>query len=361
MRVFLSRALIVVLVAAAVTLAIGAGDATQDERARLLRLPPARRSELVEALRQFDLQLTAQEQSSLRELDRRIGLLSAEDKLRYLAAMRRFHNWLETLPELDRNNLLARPPGERMAQIKALLSRYPVPRETTPPWMQFGDVAGTGPFEVAAWFKIWQELTPQQKREVESLPATAQRRAKLLELGPSLKTMREIRPADFRLEDWTPKVQEKISELEAADPEFRTTVGKAVQAALKRRGETKEQTPRAPQVLRRLAINLYFLEHPPRPVDTERLAQFAAAMPPWIRASFDSLAPDEARRRLAIIYRLLYPKGEFGPDRTGTPAAPGARKDTPNRAGNALRPPPTSTNRPAPAPKTAPPAGPSVY
>ena len=77
--------------------------------------------------------------------------------------------------------------------------------------------------------------------------------------------------------------------------------------------------------MRRLAINLYFLEQPtPRPVDPQRLAQFFAAMPPWVRTSFDSYTADEARRRLTLVYRLLFPKDEFKPARPGTSVSTGS-------------------------------------
>ena len=66
--------------------------------------------------------------------------------------------------------------------------------------------------------------------------------------------------------------------------------------------------------MRRLAINLYFLEQPPPgQVDPQRLAQFFAAMPPWVRTSFDSYTADEARRRLTLVYRLLFPKMSSSP------------------------------------------------
>ena len=165
------------------------GQATcpMTRRARLQNMSPQQRTELAEALKQFDLQLTPDQQKSIREIDQQISKLSAEDKVHYLAALRRYHNWLDSLPETVRDNLQAKPPGERMAQIKTMISRYPLPRESSPYWMQFAEVAGSSPFELATTFKIWQELTPQQRREIEGLPAGAQRRLKLIEYGRELK------------------------------------------------------------------------------------------------------------------------------------------------------------------------------
>ena len=114
-----------------------------------------------------------------------------------------------------------------MAQIKTMISRYPLPRESSPYWMQFAEVAGSSPFELATTFKIWQELTPQQQREIESLPAGAQRRSRLVEYGRELKLLREIRPHGFRVDDWIPKVETKIADISTPDPELKIAVAKA--------------------------------------------------------------------------------------------------------------------------------------
>ena len=320
-----ARALAILVVPAVAALSIGAGDVADDARARLQNTSPQQRTELADALKQFDLQLTPDQQKSIREIDQQISKLSAEDQVHYLAALRRYHNWLDSLPETVRDDLLAKPPGERMARIKTMISKYPLPRESSPYWMQFADVAGSPPFELAATFKIWQELTPQQRREIESLPAGAQRRSRLIEYGRDLKLFREFRPRDFHVDDWIPKVEAKIADISAYDPELKSAVAKA-EAAFKRKNEAKEQAVRTlPPLMRRLAINLYFLEQPtPRPVDPQRLAEFFAAMPPWVRTSFDSYTADEARRRLTLVYRLLFPKDEFQPARPGTSVSTGS-------------------------------------
>jgi hypothetical protein len=288
-------------------------------------MSPQQRTELADALKQFDLQLTPDQQESIREIDQQISKLSAEDKVHYLAALRRYHNWLDSLPETVRDNLQAKPPGERMAQIKTMISKYPLPRESNPYWMEFAEVAGSSPFELAVTFKIWQELTPQQRREIESLPAGAQRRSRLIEYGRDLKLLKEFRPRDFHVDDWIPKVEAKIADIRSSDPELKSAVAKA-ETASKRKNEAKEQAVRTlSPLMRRLAINLYFLEQPaPRPVDPQRLAQFFAAMPPWVRSSFDSYTADEARRRLTLVYRLLFPKDEFKPARPGTSVSTGS-------------------------------------
>jgi len=324
-------------------------------------MSPQQRTELADALKQFDLQLTPDQQKSIREIDQQISKLSTEAQVHYLAALRRYHNWLDSLPETVRDNLQAKPPGERMAQIKTMISKYPLPRESHPYWMQFAEVAGSSPFELAAIFKIWQELTPQQRREIESLPAGVQRRSRLIEYGRDLKLFREFRefrPRDFHVDDWIPKVEAKIADVSAYDPELKSAVAKAeknavakAELASKRKNEGKEPASRiVSPLMRRLAINLYFLEQPaPRPVDPQRLAQFLAAMPPWVRTSFDSYTADEARRRLTLVYRLLFPKDEFKPARPGTSVSTGSAA---TKRGPSPAPPVPAAPKGSTAPKT---------
>ena len=270
LRSFLARALALLVVPALAALSIGAGVVPDDAQVRLQNMSQQQRAELAEALKQFELQMTPDQQKSIRQIDQQLGSLSAEDKVQYLAALRRYHNWLDSLPETARDNLQAKAPGERMPQIRKLIPTYPLPMESSPYWMQFAEVTGRSPFEVATAFKIWHELTPQRRREVEDLPAGEKRRAKLLEFGRELKLFRELRPQDFHFDEWIPKVEAKIAEISPFDPELKGAVAKAeklaaVKAELtsKRKNEGKEQAVRIySPLMRRLAINLYYLEQP---------------------------------------------------------------------------------------------------
>ena len=214
----MARAGTVVLATLMVVLVLGAADALDQARSRIENMTAAQRNEVAETLRRFDLQIPGEQQKSLRELDKKIGKLPADEKLHYLAVLRRYHNWLETLPETVKDSIAQKSPSERMAYIKSLTSKYPLPVEKTPYWIQFVDVSGGNPFELAAVFKIWQELTPAQRKEIEGLPPGGHRRERILELGRELKIPREIRPSDFRAEEWIPKVEAKIAELKGPMP-----------------------------------------------------------------------------------------------------------------------------------------------
>ena len=83
------------------------------------------------------------------------------------------------------------------------------------------------------------------------------------------------------------------------------------------------------EILRRQAINYYFLNHPPKSVTPERLSEFLAAFPPWLQSTFDPHSPEEAQRRLTVVYRLVFPPPqEIKPTQRPSAPPPAARPDT---------------------------------
>jgi hypothetical protein len=64
---------------------------------------------------------------------------------------------------------------------------------------------------------------------------------------------------------------------------------------------------------RRIADHFYFIEHPPAAVAPESLMRFDAALPSWFRSPFNPFPPEEATRRLTILYRLVYPASKEMP------------------------------------------------
>ena len=91
-----------------------------------------------------------------------------------------------------------------------------------------------------------------------------------------------------------------------ANPQLKSWLNnlqKKVDPTEKKKGDlTKSE-----KVKRRAAANYYFLEKPPAAVEPGRLMRFEAALPRWYRGEFDHLPPEEARCRLTILYRLIYP------------------------------------------------------
>ncbi len=86
---------------------------------RLRSMPHERRVALADKLKEFDA-LDAREKAAVRALDRKVAGLSVADQASYRSVLRRYHLWLEGLPEDQRDALKAAPPSERMAMVTRL-------------------------------------------------------------------------------------------------------------------------------------------------------------------------------------------------------------------------------------------------
>lgn len=307
------------LASAVMVFLLGASDAVDDARERLLGMSLLERRQIEDSLRRFDQVLSTEQQKSLRELDQRIAKLAPEERVHYLTVLRRYHNWLDSLPETVKNSVLDKPAAERMGLVKSLITKYPLPDEGTPAWLVVVDNSVGSPIEQAAMFKVWQEMTPEQRRDFEAQPAGSRRPQALLRRYGGNKIIRELTPRKFLEEEWLPKTFARLREYQKdVDPELKEMLSKteikpdAPSPKLKAQ-EAAEKFRQAR--IHRSAVNLYYLNQPtPRRVDPQRLNQFLGAMPPWIRATFNTYSADEARRRLTLVYRLVFPyPDEFKP------------------------------------------------
>jgi hypothetical protein len=319
---------------------------------RLRSMPADERTRLLGLLRRFDLELTPEQQASVRELDRRLSELSPDRRALFEAVLRRYHNWLNGLPESRQTELAAKPPAERFVLIRKWIAERPVPAGDTQELMSVIEAGELSPFELASAFKIWPSLREDQKAKLAGMK-DHDRRTALFNMGARMKTPipRETRPPDYDEEKWLGNLQAYLRStrpiLLAED-----AVKKKVEEARKR-AETLDEKARKKvedavrkveaghrEMIRRMAINYYVRQtRVSSTVDSERLARFVAALPEWLRTCFDSLPPDEARRRLTFAYRLVFPP----PDEIGSPQAPAAKvpkaRTSPTRkSGAAARP-----------------------
>jgi hypothetical protein len=318
--------------------------------ARIRALPPAERTKLLQSLRKFDLELAPEKQQAIRELDRQIAQLDPEQRARYLWVLRRYHDWLDSLPENKRDEVLAQPPDDRLAMIRKLVNQYPVPTSETPELLRVAEVGELSPFELASAFRIWEEANATQRAHVETKKQVRGRRKALLDLGSVLKSHipKETRPSGFDEAHWIGELEAywRSKRPEMLFPDVPRNKGdeaakKALNLELIRR-----------EIHRRQAINLYTIKTLVHAVDPEKLAQFLTALPPWLQSAFDQYPPDEARRRLTWAYRLVFPHPEeigsarhtaSSPSRAAPPAAtsrksgatPAKRKPAPTAESNA--------------------------
>ncbi len=294
---------------------------------RLRALPLEARQRLVENLQKFDLLYSPDQQAALRELDRRINELDQAQQVQYLATAHRYHNWLEGLPEKRQDELKEKPPGERMELIKKLLKDHPVPRASTARFLQVVDVGDYSPFELATIYQIWQSMSAAERQQVEKMQP-GPRRNRLFGSEEAKKIAAEFKRQAIDEVKW-------VHELEVFAENHKN-------AFFLQELKTSEDGGRPHEVLRRQAINFHFLHenYRPKPVDPDRLDAFLMSFPPWLISRFDHHSPDEARRRLSVVYRLVFPPGHEikQESRPAAPAAgartsPAPSRGTPSPAG----------------------------
>ena len=188
------------------------------------------------------------------------------------------------------------------------------------------------PFETAHRIKAWLELTPEKRAEIEAMPIAG---------GPAEAPgrARPARQAAGRRAGSRRREEDALLAKIDANPQLKSWLGAP---------EKKKADPtKSEKVKRRLAANYHFLEKPPAVVEPSRLMRFEAALPPWYRGEFDHLPPEEARRRLSILYRMIYPfPGEM----------PEAHKATNSRRYAHQRPQRGHRDRPPSPPRPQPPA-----
>jgi len=310
-------------------LALGAAFATAapagetrsqaENRERLRSIPLEERQALSDKLKQFD-SLSRAERSAIRALDERITQLPPSDQATYLSVLRRYHQWFQGLTEEQRKALNSVPPGERMREVTRLRAEDRTGAgavgDTTPLFLRVVDFSAMWPFESASRLRAWFDLPPEKRAEIEKLPAGEARQKRLLELTQQAK----VGPANRLSKAEEDALWAKLEE----NPNLKNWMT----FPLKKADPAKHE-----RVRWRMVANYYFIEHPPAPVELNNLTRFAAAMPSWYREQYDHLPPEEARRRLTILYRLVFsaPGEEMPPERkkSSTPAtqsAPEAKK-----------------------------------
>jgi hypothetical protein len=271
--------------------------------ARIRAMPPDQRSKLLQGLKKFDLELTPEKQEAIRELDRQLAQVDPQQRARYFWVLRRYHDWLDQLPENKQEEILALPADDRLASIRKLAEQYPVSSSDTSEFMRIAEVGELSPFELASVYKIWELSSKAQHDQVEREAQGRPRRKALLKLGNELRPRipRETIPKDFDDEYWIGEVLghwRKTNPVMAFDDLARNQgddTAKAKQAILRQ------------LIHHRQAINLYTSRTKIQAVAPENLTRFVTALPSWLHHAIDEYPPDEARRRLTWAYRLLFP------------------------------------------------------
>jgi len=304
------RLSITLLAAGALALlsAFGPTTPTDDRWQRLLKMPLEERLLLDRTLDRL-ASLPRSEQAAVRELDRRLAAESMEDRENYLAAVRRYQTWYLGLTAEQRDQLQAADTPERRMAL-ALKIRADQRSTSRPPasFFQRIETGGVSPFDQARVIRAWHKATPEQRNGVVAKPE-GERRAEVVHLFKTLKVEPLQHPTEAEVDEL----------FERAMKTKRYDLPKKAEAA---------KAPNLRDPKRRLAEHYYFVENPPARVTVDHLAEFHKALPPWIRSGFEALPPTEARRRLTILYRLVFPAGSEmkpltpGPNSATTPEPP---------------------------------------
>jgi hypothetical protein len=260
---------------------------------RLRAMPREQRVILADRIRDFE-RLGRDEKAAVRALDRKIDALPPPDQANYYAVLRRYHLWLHTLTDDQRKELDAAPTDRKMglvAKFRAAEGKKETGASPVSTLFQLADPWGRSPFEMAHNLEVWFALGPAHHAELEKL-GMRERTKRMNELSRQIKG--KVRP----LAQLT-KPQEDAA-LKQLDKQAQTKGWLRNQL---RKSDTEKQVVDK----RRLANNFHFLANPPKPVQAVNLLRFETAMPSWFRATFDHLPPEEARRRLTVLYRLIYP------------------------------------------------------
>ncbi len=113
-----------------------------------------------------------------------------------------------------------------MALVRSLTAKYPLPDEGTPAWIAVVDNSVGSPIEQAAMFKVWQEMTPEQRRDFEAQPAGNRRPQALLRRAGANKIIRELTPSKIVEDEWFAKTFARLREYQKIDPELREMLTK---------------------------------------------------------------------------------------------------------------------------------------
>lgn len=283
-RSALRRALFLVSLLAPI--ATRAGETENWERIR--SMPREQRVLLSEKLRDFD-RLGHGEKAAVESLDAKIAAEETSAQANYRTVLRRYHLWVQSLPEEKRNRLQSTPPDQRMALVAKLRAeeRASGGKRSNPLFLQ---LIGPSPFLIAQRLKLWAELSDEEKQQVRSATDGPARLKILADLGRKKRIKALVR--------LTPSEEESLSKAMDTDARLKDLASLSL-----KRVEGKK----AAQMRAHLAENYQFIVSPPKPVDPKNLLLFESDMPPGYRALFDPFPPEEAKRRLTILYRLVYP------------------------------------------------------
>ena len=192
-----------------------------------------------------------------------------------------------------------------------------------PDWIQVSALNELTLFWTALHLKIWFLLTDEQRADLKKLKSRDDRIRDLQTYGRKLNAAGKFQHLR----------QEFLAEIEKA--EGRREDGNLAKAKKKVKEATDKKNPVPPLPpikpnpnTRKAELN-FLREHKPAPVDQAHLTQFEEECPSWLRESLEPLPPDAARRRLVILYRMVFPAPDEIPPPKPKPKPPKSPAEPP--------------------------------
>jgi hypothetical protein len=328
-----------------------------DNWKRLEAMPRDRRVNLSATLERFD-SLPSDEKAAIRELDAAVAKLDPVKQARYHVLLRRYHVWVKHLNDEQKRQLAKVDSID--ARLKLVESWRKAEREADTRakanlvfGVQPGDLGSLPPFEMANLLRIWFALDANEQERIASIVPIARQIEELRKIGwknripqprfaPSIEdklVARIEKDQEHSVKAVFPNIyyqrEKQQSTYDNAMKQFdKDTIEYEKWQKDKAAGKTKENEkpkvkptpPTKPQVqggpIHYLAESLYFTDNPPAYVSEANLLRFEAQIPSWLRALLDPLPPEDARRRLKILYRQIHPNGDIPPPPKAEPAKP---------------------------------------
>lgn len=339
--------------------------------ARLKAMPRERRVALAKNLERFDA-LDRDDRAQILKLDEYVAGRSPTEQAHFRTVLRRYHLWVQSLPDDQKEQLRRSQPGrERMILVARLHASQQVSvasASATPLSVQILPVVPIPVVDCAGLLKDWLALTPDERAGIEKRNPrppeliNAARKAAGTRVE-RIKPFQELPDADQAtlLRNLEAELKTNVDVVSWLRARMDTAKEGNTEKALKKEAINEKGARKAGinagLFKRHVAENYYFLRRPPKSVSPENLGRFVAAMPALLRPSLDMLPPDEARRRVTVLYRLVYPHPQEMPvpkpattPAKGAPAKPAVPAAAPKGAPPAATPQP-KPGAPAPVPK----------
>ena len=180
--------------------------------------------------------------------------------------------------------------------ITKLVKDHPVPHATTARFLRFVDVGDYSPFELAAIYQIWQSMSPAERQQVEKLPPGPRRQ----ELSSERARPRQIAAA------LKPQAFDEVAVDQQSGGFARRIARSRLAARIEKQGRraARRDSPPASDQLS------FSRDRPARRRSIQPgLPNSWLRFRPGCRSCFDHHSPDEAKRRLTVVYRLVFPPG----------------------------------------------------